>query len=194
MTVRFLDFLAFLCAGIWCSFALVACAAHISRTSAAIRCPECPPESMRTERSTARSTVTPQTGSVPAAIPDGVRRPSTPEYLGRAAPEPSLYTVTAYSHGCTMPRPGRREPVAARGANGRWPVVDVTVAADTTIHPMGSALIVAGKWRIVGDKGRAIKGRRLDLFTNTCAEARAFGVQRLPVWPVPPATVAEAAR
>lgn len=97
----------------------------------------------------------------------------------------SLYEVTAYAHGCTMPRSGRERP-AQRGADGRWPEVGVTVAADAALHPFGTELLIAGLgFRTVGDRGHAIKGRRLDLFMATCDEARAFGRRWVDVVPVP---------
>lgn len=103
-----------------------------------------------------------------------------------------LYEVTAYSHGCTLPRSGR-EPHPQRAANGRWPIADHTVAADTTVHPFGSEVLIEGLgFRTVGDRGSAIKGRRLDLFVDSCREARAFGRRFLRVFPVPPATTREA--
>lgn len=103
-----------------------------------------------------------------------------------------LYEVTAYSHGCTLPRSGR-EPHAQRAANGRWPIADVTVAADTSLHPFGTEVLIEGLgFRTVHDRGRAIKGRRLDLFVDSCREARAFGRRFLRVYPVPPATTREA--
>ena len=93
-----------------------------------------------------------------------------------------------------MPRSGI-EGHAQRGANGRWPVADVTVAADTSVHPFGTEVLVEGLgFRTVGDRGHAIKGRRLDLFVDSCREARAFGRRWLRVYAVPEATTREARR
>ncbi len=97
-----------------------------------------------------------------------------------------LYEVTAYSHGCIMPVVGA-EGHARRAANGRWPVADVTVAADTSLHPFGTEVLIEGLgFRTVGDRGHAIKGRRLDLFVDSCREARKFGRRWLAVNLVPP--------
>jgi len=104
----------------------------------------------------------------------------------------NLYEVTAYSHGCILPRDGRPEGHARRAANGRWPVADVTVAADTSLHPFGTEVLVEGVgFRTVGDRGHAIKGRKLDLFVDTCAEARRFGRRWLVVHAVPSETTRE---
>ena len=111
-----------------------------------------------------------------------------PDLSDRAS---GIYEVTAYSHGCTLPRSGR-EPHPQRAANGRWPVADVTVAADPS-HPFGSEVLIEGLgFRTVGDRGHAIKGRRLDLFVDSCREARAFGRRFLRVFAVPAATTREA--
>lgn len=99
--------------------------------------------------------------------------------------ETNFYEVTAYSHGCTLPRSGR-EPIPQRAANGRWPIADLTVAADTRIHPLGSEVLIEGLgFRLVHDRGAAIVGRRLDLFVDSCREARRFGRRWLRVYAVP---------
>jgi len=106
----------------------------------------------------------------------------------------NLYEVTAYSHGCILPRDGRPEGHARRAANGRWPLADITVAADTSLHPFGTEVLVEGVgFRTVGDRGHAIKGRKLDLFVDSCAEARRFGRRWLRVHAVPSETTLEGA-
>lgn len=90
------------------------------------------------------------------------------------------YTVTAYSHRCALPRDGR-ERAPRPAANGEWPIPGLTLAADWTLHPPGSVLIVGGRrWRVT-DRGHDIRGRRLDLFFATCAEARIYGRRVVPV-------------
>jgi len=107
---------------------------------------------------------------------------STPPIKRRRNPlqGPSFYTVTAYSHRCAMPRDGRERPPRP-AANGEWPIPGLTLAADWTLHPPGSVLIVGGRrWRVT-DRGHDIRGRRLDLFYATCAEARIYGRRVVPV-------------
>lgn len=104
----------------------------------------------------------------------------------------ATYEITFYSHGCIMPFRGP-EGHARRAANGRWPIADVTVAADTRLHPFGTELLVEGiGFRTVGDRGRAIKGKKLDLFVDSCREARKHGRQWRRVIVVPEETTREA--
>ena len=98
------------------------------------------------------------------------------------SPEPPAYgpwgqmEVTAYSHGCTRPRGPEKAP--QRAADGQWPVANWTVAAGPqyafgTVLELSHAGVVTR--RVVGDRGRAIKGRRLDLFVEDCERARRWG-------------------
>lgn len=86
------------------------------------------------------------------------------------------WEATAYSHGCTRPRGPEGKP--RKAADGRWPVPNWTVAAAPhyafgTVLELSHGGIVTR--RIVGDRGRAIKGRRLDLFMADCGRAKAWG-------------------
>lgn len=123
---------------------------------------------------------------------EGVRAaPREPSQAGikprRLLHSQDLYNVSAYSHGCILPRSGKEGP-PQRAADGSWPVSGKTVAADWRIHPPGSELIIAGRvWRVT-DKGRAIKGRRIDLFLGSCHEARAWGRRMVSVVAVPAAS------
>lgn len=89
----------------------------------------------------------------------------------------AAYVVTAYSAGCILPKFGP-EPPPQPMASGEWPVAGLHVAADPSLA-FGTVLEVVYRGLpsrlIVGDRGRAIKGRRLDLFLATCRAARAWG-------------------
>ena len=59
-------------------------------------------------------------------------------------------------------------------------------AADPSVLPLGSRIRVQGAGRYSGvytveDTGRAIKGREIDLYMKTGAEAKKFGRQRVRV-------------
>jgi len=61
-----------------------------------------------------------------------------------------------------------------------------TAAADPSVIPLGSRIRVQGAGKYSGeysveDTGRAIKGREIDLYMKSNAEAKAFGKQRVKV-------------
>lgn len=53
----------------------------------------------------------------------------------------------------------------------------VTVAADTSIHPFGTVLLIGGNEYTVQDRGGAVKGKHIDIYFDSHEEARAFGLQ-----------------
>lgn len=53
----------------------------------------------------------------------------------------------------------------------------VTVAADTSVLPFGTVLLIDGHEYIVQDRGGAIKGNRIDVYFESHEEALQFGVQ-----------------
>jgi 3D (Asp-Asp-Asp) domain-containing protein len=89
----------------------------------------------------------------------------------------ALFVVTAYAYGC--------------GAKGftkteRIPDAERTVAVDPRVIPMGTPLAIQGVGvRHAEDTGRKVKGNRIDVFMDSCAAAREFGVQRLYVMRLP---------
>lgn len=83
-----------------------------------------------------------------------------------------VFTLTAYAVGCDV-RPGH--PTKA----GTQPVAGFTIAADPAVVPLGSLVAIDGLGeRMVHDVGGAVRGRHLDVFMGSCAEARRFGRQR----------------
>ena len=88
-----------------------------------------------------------------------------------------IMLATAYAPGC--------------GASGltksqTTPQVGMTVAADPRVLPMGSRIIIRGLpgvWH-VHDTGRKIRGRHIDLFVGSCAEAKKWGRHHVRVWVV----------
>ena len=53
----------------------------------------------------------------------------------------------------------------------------VTVAADTSVLPFGSKILIDGHEYTVQDRGGAIKGNRIDVYFESHEEALQFGVQ-----------------
>lgn len=92
------------------------------------------------------------------------------------------YVVTAYSHGCTLPRSGKERKHKQKGANNQWPIANLTIAADRSI-PFGTVMEfsysgIVSK-RIVGDRGHAITGNRIDLFMKDCESALRWGIRTI---------------
>ncbi len=87
--------------------------------------------------------------------------------------EPRTFVATAYCHD------GR----TASGAETRGGIV----AADPGVLPIGTEIRVSGLTRghdgvyRVLDTGARVRGRRIDLFMESCAEAKRFGKQAVHV-------------
>lgn len=84
----------------------------------------------------------------------------------------AVFVVTAYATGCDT-KPG------ARTRAGTLPVVGFTAASDPRVLSLGSVVVIEGLGeRQVHDTGGAVRGRHLDVFVDSCREARLFGRQR----------------
>lgn len=128
----------------------------------------------------------------------------TARQTARRTPEPAeegtdgLVTVTAYCNcgkccGWRRNRFGFGEPVYTYGRmKGKPKKIGVTasgtkakrgtIAADPKLFPFGTHLYVPGYGvGTVEDIGGSIKGRHIDIWFPTHAEARAWGVRRLKV-------------
>lgn len=84
----------------------------------------------------------------------------------------AVFVVTAYAIGCDT-KPG------ARTRAGTLPVVGFTAAADPRVLPLGSVVAIEGLGeRQVHDVGGGVRGRHVDVFVDSCRDARFFGRQR----------------
>lgn len=84
-----------------------------------------------------------------------------------AAPKWQKFSATAYS-------------IEGETASGKQTREGRTVAADTTILPLGTRIEIdgAGPYSgtyVVHDSGRKIKGREVDIFIDNPVEAKKFG-------------------
>lgn len=61
--------------------------------------------------------------------------------------------------------------------SGTWPKADHTIAADTTVLPMGTKVFIHNTVYTVEDIGGAVKGNLIDIYYNSYEEA--FGVTAL---------------
>lgn len=94
------------------------------------------------------------------------------------------FKVTAYCH-CEQccGSWAKDRPVDADGkpivitASGEIAVQGVTIAADTSVLPFGTKVIMDGHEYTVQDRGGAIKGNKIDVYFESHQEALEFGVQ-----------------
>lgn len=67
-------------------------------------------------------------------------------------------------------------------ASGALAVEGVTIAADTSILPFGTNVVIAGNEYTVQDTGSAIRGNRIDIFFADHNAALEYGVQNKDVY------------
>jgi 3D (Asp-Asp-Asp) domain-containing protein len=89
-----------------------------------------------------------------------------------------IFTVTAYS-----PDPQDSGRWGTLTKSGVTAVEGVTIAADWSVLPPGTEVYIDGVgYRTVQDVGGAVKGRHIDVYLNTHAQAEQFGKQRLEIY------------
>lgn len=77
---------------------------------------------------------------------------------------------------------GKTNGITASGAKVQE---GVTVAADTSVIPMGSKIYIEGiGWRTVQDRGGAVKGNKLDIYVPSHDSPMPYNKQKLNVWVV----------
>lgn len=94
------------------------------------------------------------------------------------------FRITAYCH-CEQccGNWAKNRPVDEDGsimvftASGDLAIEGVTIAADTSILPFGTEVIIDDVRYIVHDRGRAIKDNRIDVYFENHQDALEFGVQ-----------------
>lgn len=99
------------------------------------------------------------------------------------------YKLTAYcscekccGHWATVrPKDESGKPIVYT-ANGSIAKQGVTVAADTSVLPFGSVLLIDGHEYTVQDRGGAVKGNHVDIYFDNHQEALEFGVQHKEVF------------
>jgi 3D (Asp-Asp-Asp) domain-containing protein len=69
-------------------------------------------------------------------------------------------------------------------ASGKVAKPNHTVAADTSLLPLGTKLMIGGETYVVEDRGSAVRGMVIDIFYESHEEAMAHGVKYAKVFEV----------
>lgn len=86
------------------------------------------------------------------------------------------FTITAYC-GCSKCGGGSNKT-----ASGTTPTEGRTIAADTSILPFGTQVVIGGVVYTVEDRGSGVSGNHIDIFFATHAKALAFGRKSMKVY------------
>lgn len=86
------------------------------------------------------------------------------------------FTITAYC-GCTKCSSGNN-----RTATGTIPTQGRTIAADTSVLPYGTQVVIGGAVYTVEDCGSGVRGNHIDIFFATHEQALAFGRRSMQVF------------
>jgi 3D (Asp-Asp-Asp) domain-containing protein len=137
---------------------------------------------------------TPQTLTAPTEQPSVPTPKPTPTPTPTPEPTPTLVSLgkfhaTAYC-GCvkccgiwSQEHPSRvGTDYVQKTASGTIPVAGVTVAADWSILPCGTVIVVNGHEYTVEDSGGLVKGKTIDIYMESHEEALQFGVQEIEVF------------
>lgn len=107
--------------------------------------------------------------SYEGATTDPVTATEPGEYVG-------TFTITAYC-GCSKCGTGSN-----RTASGTTPTEGRTIAADTSILPFGTQVVIGGVVYTVEDSGSGVRGNHIDIFFATHSRALAFGRKTMKVY------------
>ncbi|WP_077611973.1 3D domain-containing protein [Clostridium sp. Marseille-P2415] len=110
-------------------------------------------------------------------IGPGIRKTAEPEKTEPAGPvyekgeSLGFFNATAY---CPNSESSGRQ---SRTYSGTIPRPQHTISADITILPLGTKVMIDGIVYTVEDIGGSVKGKKIDIFFSSRAEALAFGRQ-----------------
>lgn len=100
----------------------------------------------------------------------------TPITATQAGESLGMFTITAYC-GCPICSSGNN-----RTASGTVPTQGRTIAADTSILPYGTQVVIGGAVYTVEDCGSGVRGNHIDIFFATHEQALAFGRRTMQVF------------
>lgn len=98
-------------------------------------------------------------------------------------PEPASLGVFTITHYCRENYPHIcNDGDSTETATGTAPTLGRTIAADPTILPYGTVVLIDGHEYVVEDCGEAIMGNRIDILVDTHAEAIELGIYKAEVF------------
>lgn len=100
----------------------------------------------------------------------------TPIAATQAGESLGTFTITAYC-GCSICSSGNN-----RTASGTVPTQGRTIAADTSILPFGTQVVIGGAVYTVEDCGSGVRGNHIDIYFATHEQALAFGRRTMQVF------------
>ena len=124
-------------------------------------------------QTTTASTTTSTSSSSDTAYQGATTTPVTATSSGECI---GTFTVTAYC-GCKKCSGGN-----SKTASGTTPTEGRTIAADTSILPFGSQVVIDGVVYTVEDRGSGVNGNHIDIFFSTHAKALAYGRKTVKVY------------
>lgn len=129
------------------------------------------------EEAAARQTSTSNRGSGSTGSGTSYQGSSiTPITATQAGESLGMFTITAYC-GCSRCSSGNN-----RTASGTVPTQGRTIAADTSILPYGTQVVIGGAVYTVEDCGSGVRGNHIDIFFATHEQALAFGRRTMQVF------------
>lgn len=125
------------------------------------------------QTTTTASTTTSSSSSSNTAYQGATTTPVTATSSGECI---GTFTVTAYC-GCEKCSGGHNKT-----ASGTTPTEGRTIAADTSILPFGSQVVIDGVVYTVEDRGSGVNGNHIDIFFSTHDKAMAYGSKTVKVY------------
>ena len=131
---------------------------------------------LATQQAASQTTTTASTSSSSSSNTSYQGATTTPVTATSSGECIGTFTVTAYC-GCEKCSGGHNKT-----ASGTTPTEGRTIAADTSILPFGSQVVIDGVVYTVEDRGSGVNGNHIDIFFATHDKAMAYGSKTVKVY------------